>query len=143
MKFSKAAGYGICACAQLSHDPAKAPVPCSQLAEVGDMPERFLLQVMRNLVNAGVCVSTRGVDGGYRLARPANKINLAEIVEAIDGPILLDDQMIERVSGLAPQSNRMLVETIKGIDRAHRKLLADLLLSGMKVEQARELAAAS
>ncbi len=134
MKFSRAAGYAIVACAQLSHAPDAAPIPCSRLAQVGDMPDRFLLQIMRNLVAAGICTSTRGVDGGYRLTRPASRVTLADVVEAIDGP-LDQDLLDEPIDGLALQSNRLVAETLKGIARTHRKRLADLLLSSMKVEQ--------
>ena len=68
MRLSRASAYALGAVLQLAHAPAGMPVPCSQLAKHGQMPERFLLQVLRNLVNHGILVSTRGVDGGYALA---------------------------------------------------------------------------
>jgi Rrf2 family protein len=52
------------------------------------MPERFLLQILRHLVNHGILQSTRGVDGGYSLNRKPDKISLLEIIEAIDGPLV-------------------------------------------------------
>jgi len=51
------------------------------------MPERFLLQILRNLVTHGILHSTRGVDGGYTLERPPDQISLLEVIEAIDGPL--------------------------------------------------------
>jgi Rrf2 family protein len=51
------------------------------------MPERFLLQVLRNLVTHGILHSTRGVDGGYSLERAPQDISLLEVIEAIDGPL--------------------------------------------------------
>ena len=50
------------------------------------MPERFLLQILRNLVNHGILQSTRGVDGGYSLKRRPQDISLLEVIEAVDGP---------------------------------------------------------
>ncbi len=50
------------------------------------MPERFLLQILRNLVTHGILRSTRGVDGGYALVRPADQISLLDVIEAIEGP---------------------------------------------------------
>ena len=50
------------------------------------MPERFLLQILRNLVTHGILRSTRGVDGGYSLVKPADQISLLEVIEAIEGP---------------------------------------------------------
>ena len=52
------------------------------------MPERFLLQVLRNLVTHGVLQSSRGVEGGYFLGRYSAGISLLEIIEAIDGPLV-------------------------------------------------------
>lgn len=43
--------------------------------------------ILWKLVNQGILTSTRGVNGGYTLAKPAGKITLLEIVEAIDGPV--------------------------------------------------------
>ena len=51
------------------------------------MPERFLLQILRNLVTHGILRSTRGVEGGYALTRPPEQISLLEVIEAIEGPI--------------------------------------------------------
>ena len=50
------------------------------------MPERFLLQILRNLVNHGILGSTRGVDGGYTLERPPTDLSLLEVIEAVEGP---------------------------------------------------------
>jgi Rrf2 family protein len=50
------------------------------------MPERFLLQILRNLVTHGILRSTRGVEGGYALMRPPEQISLLEVIEAIEGP---------------------------------------------------------
>jgi Rrf2 family protein len=52
------------------------------------MPERFLLQVLRSLVNRGILHSTRGVVGGYALGRSAAEISLLDLIEAIEGPLV-------------------------------------------------------
>ena len=51
------------------------------------MPERFLLQILRNLVNHGILQSTRGVDGGYALLRRPEEISVLDVIEAIEGPM--------------------------------------------------------
>lgn len=66
------------------------PVSCRRLAEAEGLPERFLLQILRSLVTHGILRSTRGVEGGYALSRPAPEIHLLNIIEAIDGPVQLD-----------------------------------------------------
>lgn len=87
MKISRTVAYAVQATLQLARAKTSAPVPCSQLAAEGKMPERFLLQILRNLVTHGILHSTRGVDGGYTLERPPDQISLLEVIEAIDGPL--------------------------------------------------------
>jgi Rrf2 family protein len=86
MKLSRTVAYAVRATMQLAQSESEGPVPCSRLASDGKMPERFLLQILRNLVTHGILRSTRGVDGGYTLVRPASEISLLEVIEAIDGP---------------------------------------------------------
>ncbi|MEX0792735.1 MAG: Rrf2 family transcriptional regulator [Pirellulaceae bacterium] len=87
MKLSRTVAYALQATMQLAQSGSKVPVPCSQIAAQGEMPERFLLQVLRSLVTHGVLQSTRGVDGGYMLIRPGGQISLLDVIEAIDGPV--------------------------------------------------------
>jgi len=101
MKLSRAAAYALQASVMLAEVDGQGPVPCSSLASQGEMPARFLLQILRSLVNHGVLESTRGVDGGYRLARPADRISLLEIIEAIDGKLAADVPLSASWSGVA------------------------------------------
>src|SRR5688500_6281124 len=86
MKLSRTVAYAVRATLQLAQLQTTGPVPCSRLATEGKMPERFLLQILRNLVTHGILRSTRGVEGGYALLRPAEEISLLEVIEAIEGP---------------------------------------------------------
>jgi Rrf2 family transcriptional regulator, cysteine metabolism repressor len=86
MKLSRTVAYAVQATLQLAKNETSQPVPCSTLASEGKMPERFLLQILRNLVTHGILRSTRGVDGGYSLVKPPNDISLLEVIEAIEGP---------------------------------------------------------
>lgn len=88
MKLSRTVAYAVRATLQLAQANSGAPVPCSRLAAEGRMPERFLLQILRNLVTHGILHSTRGVDGGYSLERKPEDISLLDLIEAIDGPLI-------------------------------------------------------
>ena len=57
------------------------------LAVQQDIPARFLEGILRQLRQSGVVASQRGADGGYRLARPASEITVADVVRALDGPL--------------------------------------------------------
>jgi Rrf2 family protein len=129
LRISRASTYAVLAAIQLSESTGSPPVPCSQLAQLGDMPERFLLQVLRTLVNEGLLKSTRGVDGGYRLAKPLSQISLLEIVEAIDGPVQPD---LPQIGGLTAQSQRKMAEVLGDIANDAKRRLGGLMLSQLK-----------
>lgn len=59
-----------------------------QIAAEMDIPERYLPQIMANLVHHRLLVAVAGPDGGYSLARPPAEISLLEVVEAAEGPVV-------------------------------------------------------
>jgi len=59
------------------------------LAERLHLPLPVLRNILKQLARCGVLKSTRGTKGGYRLAKPADEISLAELVEVIEGPLRL------------------------------------------------------
>jgi Rrf2 family protein len=74
----------------LRADPA-IPVSVRDLAERTGLPQPYLEQILLSLKGVGLVRSKRGVGGGYVLARPTGDITLAEIVAAVDGPIVAGD----------------------------------------------------
>jgi Rrf2 family protein len=82
--------YALQATCQLGVTGHDGPVPSKKLAESGGMPDRFLLQILRNLVAHGLLRSTRGVIGGYALARSPDEISLLDIIEAVEGPVTFE-----------------------------------------------------
>lgn len=112
MKLSRTIMYALQATLQLAEAGPSAPVPCSRLAEHGKMPERFLLQILRNLVTHGLLRSTRGVEGGYTLVRAPEDISLLDLIEAIDGPMLAS---LPRDDGLTPDTAAHLQEVMSRV----------------------------
>lgn len=90
MKLSRTVMYALQATCQLGATHDDSPVPSKKLAEGGGMPDRFLLQILRNLVAHGLLRSTRGVIGGYALARSPEDISLLDIIEAVEGPVTFE-----------------------------------------------------
>lgn len=86
MEISAKAEYSIRALAELTA-AGGGPIPVVELAEAQDIPPRFLQNLLSQLRRRGVVFSQRGTEGGYRLARPASEITLAEVLRAIDGPL--------------------------------------------------------
>jgi Rrf2 family protein len=67
-----------------------------RIAKEYDFPTEYLLQVMQQLVRAGVLTSKKGPNGGFTLARPAKEITMLQIIEAIDGPVLVPMNLAEQ-----------------------------------------------
>ena len=128
MRMSRSTAYAIGAVLQLADAPPGKPVPCSRLAKVGEMPERFLLQILRTLVNHGLLKSTRGVDGGYSLTRPISEITLLQIFEATDGPLT---PSIPPLDSLPETSQEQLLKVLEGISAATCQRLAAVKLSDL------------
>ena len=87
MKSSRTVSYAVHAILALAQDGTGRPVACREIADSRGMPQRFLLQILRNLVAHGILVSVRGVDGGYALKRSVQEITLLSLIEAVEGPI--------------------------------------------------------
>jgi Rrf2 family protein len=130
MKLSRTVAYALQATIQLAQSKSGVPVPCSQLASEGHMPERFLLQILRHLVNHGILHSTRGVDGGYSLERRPEEISLLQVIEAIDGPLVAALPSMASDNGAAAEARlRDSLEEVTATSRAQLDAikLSDLL----------------
>ena len=88
MRLSKRGEYGLRAMIDLAAwDHGAAVVQIKDIAERQQIPSKFLEQILLTLKNAGLVRSKMGVGGGYYLAKPANQINLGQIVRVLDGPL--------------------------------------------------------
>jgi len=134
MKLSRTVGYALQATLQLAEADPGTPVPCSQLAANGQMPERFLLQILRNLVTHGILHSTRGVDGGYTLERPASEISLLDLIEAVDGPVFAQQALNE---GLPQELVDQLSAALREVASVTRKQLSSIKISSLVPQQRR------
>ena len=85
LELTKRADYAIRTVLALARVPEGDRMSVRQVAAERAVPERFLPQVMRDLVRAGLVVGTVGRTGGYRLAKPATEISLLDVVEAVEG----------------------------------------------------------
>jgi Rrf2 family protein len=90
MEMTRAADYGLRAMLYLSRRMEAGSVLIGDIAAAMEIPAQFLHKVMPRLVKAGLLHSRRGARGGYRLAREPGKVSVLDIVEAIDGPILVN-----------------------------------------------------
>lgn len=89
MKLSKKGEYALRSLIILgiAAEVERELVQVSELAKSEQLPVKFLEQILHILKEAGILESVRGKFGGYRLARPAAKITIGEIVRLVDGPL--------------------------------------------------------
>jgi Rrf2 family protein len=126
VKLSRTVAYALQAALQLARSDSGVPVPCSRLAAEGKMPERFLLQILRNLVAHGILASARGVEGGYTLGRTPGEISLLEVIEAIDGPLA---SALPTNEGLALEVRAKLEAALDGVTATARRELHAIKLA--------------
>jgi Rrf2 family protein len=79
--------YGLTCLAAQGGDPR---MQSHDIAQACGLPERYLLKLLTLLVRAGILSAGRGPAGGYRLARPAGRISLLDVVQAVEGPLLAE-----------------------------------------------------
>jgi Rrf2 family protein len=91
MKLSTKARYGMRAMLCLALVERDRWVMTREIAEMQHLPLTYLEQLMMSLRKAGLILAIRGAKGGYMLARDASAINLAEIIEALEGPLQIGD----------------------------------------------------
>jgi Rrf2 family protein len=85
MKMSEGVEWTTHACAVLAALPRGVGLPAAALAEFHYLAGAYMAKHMQALARAGVVESVRGAGGGYRLARPPEKVTLWDIVVAIEG----------------------------------------------------------
>ena len=89
MRLSSMADYAVVTMAAAARHCGGARVNAAQLAEETGLPAPTVQKLVSRLTSAGLLRSSRGIGGGLKMARPAAAITLADIVEAVEGPIAL------------------------------------------------------
>ncbi|HTR62750.1 MAG TPA: Rrf2 family transcriptional regulator [Candidatus Binataceae bacterium] len=85
MRIAEGVEWAVHLCAVLGVVPDGYSLPASRLAEFHDLPPDYLAKHLQALSRAGIVTASRGVSGGYRLAKPPRSITLLDITIAIEG----------------------------------------------------------
>lgn len=97
MRVSAKVDYAVRAALELAAAPEGVQVKAERIAAAQAIPRKFLDTILQNLRQAGLVESRRGPDGGHHLARPAAEITIADVIRAVDGPLV-------GVSGRPPEA---------------------------------------
>lgn len=103
MRISAKADYAVRATAELAASAGSGPVKAERIAQAQGIPLRFLLNILSELKLARIVQSQRGAEGGYALARPPEKITLADVIRAVEGPLAsVHESRPEEITYLGP-----------------------------------------
>ncbi|MEU0742053.1 Rrf2 family transcriptional regulator [Streptomyces sp. NPDC006134] len=88
MRISAKADYAVRAALELAAAGDDTSLKAETIASAQGIPHKFLEGILGDLRRGGLVVSRRGGNGGYRLARPADTIAIADVIRAADGPLV-------------------------------------------------------
>ncbi len=106
MRISSRCEYGLRAMVYLAGHDSGRPVPLPEIAAEESIPAPFLERILARLREAGLVKATRGVSGGYQLAKAAADVAVGDVVTALEGPLSLvgcvpDDGACDRADSCA------------------------------------------
>jgi Rrf2 family cysteine metabolism transcriptional repressor len=136
MKVSLRSTYGIMAAVDMAMQSRSSPIQAKSIARRQGIPARFLEQVLHAMKKAGLVSSLRGAQGGYVLSRKPADLSVAEILEALEGP-LVDDGVNGRPS-LKTKSDALLAKIWTRVSEAERDVLQRITVEDL-AEQQREI----
>jgi FeS assembly SUF system regulator len=138
LRISKLTDYATVLLARLAAEPERQ-LTAAQLAVQTRLGAATVSKLLKQLHGSGLVTSTRGLRGGYRLARPAVQISAAEILDALEGPMALTE--------CAQSTHRCGIESTCGVGRAWQRVnlairrslqeISLLELAGLSIETTR------
>lgn len=139
IRMSKLTDYAIVILAHLAR--GGGTLTAQDLAGRSKVPLPTVSKLCKELSKAGLVVSQRGRHGGYGLARPAEQISVAEIVEALEGPIALTECSQPGAQTCGIEETCLARESWDPVSRAIHRALKDLPLSAIAPHRAPAAAA--
>ncbi len=133
MKLSVRGDYGIRAVLDLARHYENGLVQSGDIASRQSIPEPYLHQLLLALRNAGLVRSVRGPRGGHALARDPESLTLAEVLEALEGPIAQDCS--DDVAACAQRDGCALRLVWRGVDQATKRILSATTIAQLASKQ--------
>ena len=96
MQITRQAEYAVRTVYFLAQQPAGICIPTARIAKEQEIPSSFLAKIVLQLSAVGILHTSRGARGGVRLGKAPGSISLLEVVEAVDGPIEINDCVLDQ-----------------------------------------------
>jgi Rrf2 family protein len=129
MRINRTVEYGLTAAVFIAQNCEDGLVMAKKISEAYDLPIEYLLQIMRQLVKFGILTSKRGPKGGFNLARPAKEITMLEIIEALDGPVIVPMNLVKQTGGKLFAKN--IEKVFLNVSEAKKASLAKIKLADL------------
>ena len=129
MRLTSLADYAVVVMAAAARRTAGERLSAGLLAEETGVPLPTAQKVMGRLASAGLLLSARGSGGGFRLARPAGGISLADIIEAVEGPIAMTNCIEGSIHDCALEGSCRVKPHLNAANDAVRGALAAVSLA--------------
>ncbi len=133
LRISKLTDYGTVILALLAAEPHRS-LAAAEVAERTHIGLPTVSKLLKKLQRSGLVISTRGSLGGYQLARPANEVTSAKILDALEGPVAITECSGEH-SGCGLESNCSVGHAWQRVNAAIRRALNDITLAQMSGER--------
>lgn len=140
MKTQRATRHALYAAIEMAAAPVGEPVSAAEVAARYGLPRAVVAKVFQRLARAGLAAGSRGVAGGYRLARPAGKITVLELIEVFER---LGPEPRAADAAPPPAAERRLAELFAEIDEQVRATLASVTLETLVSPRSPLVAAAT
>jgi len=134
MRLSNLADYAVVLLAAAAR-AGSARLSATSLAEETGLPLPTVQKLVGKLAGAGLIVSSRGTGGGFRLAREAQAISLADIVEAVEGPIAMTSCVDNGRHDCAVESSCQVKPRWNVVNGAVRGALAGISLESLSLTE--------
>jgi len=133
LKLTKKADYGLMAMKHLAEHGHNGARSAKDVADAYGIPQEALAKILQRLVKAGLLNSQHGTNGGYTLARDADRISAFEVIRAIDGPLFITSCITVR--GECDQTDRCTIrEPLRRVNQSIEEVLRSIKISEMKEE---------
>ena len=99
MKISRTTGYALLAVGYIAQHQDEKVILSQSISKEYNISSEYLSKILQQLVRANVLRSKRGPRGGFSLAKPAKKVTMLQIIEAVDGPMVSQLSLAEQTRG--------------------------------------------
>lgn len=133
MKLTARSEYALLALIHIARSNSESNISAEAIAQAQRIPAKFLEHILLSLKRARILLSSQGQHGGYKLARPANQISLAEVVRIFDGALAPTESVSTNFYEKTPIEKEVgLIRVFKDIrdytsDRLEHTSIADVI----------------